>query len=260
MSRAIPPQLAAIHGARFVVISPREKGPCEPGWQQGRAIENPYLQKALTIGCNVGILGGYGHVVVVDCDSAEFAKYCLEKFPSGFSCTSGSAKNGRHLVFIVPDLPDDFQKRPLTFKDGTQAGDLIAWGAQCVIPPSRHPGGTDYRVVADLPIPKIKFKALFDVLHDYMGNQAPGQQPAPPAKRNDYGLTITDIISVAGFKKEGNDLRGAHPSHGSSTGNNFSVNLENNSWYCFRHNVGGGPLQLKAVVTGLCRCEEVNSR
>lgn len=56
----------------------------------------------------------------------------------------------------------------------------------------------------------------------------------------------------------GNQLRGAHPVHGSDTGANFSVNTQTESWYCHRHKVGGGLLEYIAVDEGVVNCEGCN--
>lgn len=54
------------------------------------------------------------------------------------------------------------------------------------------------------------------------------------------------------------EIRGAHPFHGSTTGNNYAINVQKNTWICRRdgHNSGGGPLELFAVREGIIRCED----
>jgi hypothetical protein len=44
----------------------------------------------------------------------------------------------------------------------------------------------------------------------------------------------------------------------STGGNNFTVNPHMNSWYCFRHNVGGTTLQLCAVLWGITQCKDMH--
>src|SRR5262249_37660321 len=56
-------------------------------------------------------------------------------------------------------------------------------------------------------------------------------------------------------KKSATEQAGAHPAHGSSTGDNFSVNLDKGLWHCFRHTTGGDALSLIAVCEGLVACE-----
>jgi hypothetical protein len=63
-----------------------------------------------------------------------------------------------------------------------------------------------------------------------------------------YGTTFTE--------KSAEELAGAHPLHGSSTGNNFNVNPGKQVWHCWRCDSGGGVLQLVAVCEGLIGCEQ----
>jgi hypothetical protein len=57
------------------------------------------------------------------------------------------------------------------------------------------------------------------------------------------------------------EVRGSHPFHGSTTGNNYAINTHKNTWICRRdgHNSGGGPLELFAVKEGIIRCEDARS-
>jgi len=47
------------------------------------------------------------------------------------------------------------------------------------------------------------------------------------------------------------EIQGSNPFHGSTTGRNYSVNLKKGVWHCFRHNSGGGPLELMGVRDGI---------
>ncbi|MEM2619019.1 MAG: hypothetical protein QW356_06005, partial [Candidatus Hadarchaeales archaeon] len=78
-----------------------------------------------------------------------------------------------------------------------------------------------------------------------------------------------DICAVAealkpGFlstlRRCGKQLQGSHPVHGSTTGMNFTLWPEGNCFYCFRHGVGGGPVQLAALLLGVVDCEELGKR
>jgi hypothetical protein len=58
------------------------------------------------------------------------------------------------------------------------------------------------------------------------------------------------------LKRQGSELQGPHPVHGSTTGKNFRINPATGVWYCFRCLSGGGPLQLLAVLEGLITCHQ----
>lgn len=69
---------------------------------------------------------------------------------------------------------------------------------------------------------------------------------------------IRKIVDITKMNKIGeNEYQGIHPYHESTTGKNFTVNTRDGSWYCFRHNVGGGPAQLLAVKEGIIPCPDV---
>ena len=59
------------------------------------------------------------------------------------------------------------------------------------------------------------------------------------------------------MERHGQELRGAHPLHGSESKDNFSINLGQNCWHCWRHETGGGPLEFLAMQMGLLDCGEV---
>ncbi|AEA46744.1 CHC2 zinc finger domain-containing protein [Archaeoglobus veneficus] len=71
-------------------------------------------------------------------------------------------------------------------------------------------------------------------------------------------LRLEDLIDLTGFKLIGGEYRGPHPVHGSTTGTNLAVNLDNQVWYCFRCQSGGDALAWLAVQEGLIDCSEAD--
>lgn len=69
-------------------------------------------------------------------------------------------------------------------------------------------------------------------------------------------LRLEDLIDLSGFKRVGDEFRGPHPVHGSTTGTNLSVNLDYQLWYCFRCHSGGDVFSWLAVEEGLVDCSE----
>jgi len=68
---------------------------------------------------------------------------------------------------------------------------------------------------------------------------------------------VEDVMRPVGKVRErGGILTGSHPVHGSTGGQNFSVNTKKNTWYCFRCNSGGGPALAVAVKEGIINCSE----
>lgn len=67
------------------------------------------------------------------------------------------------------------------------------------------------------------------------------------------------LVDLSKLKERGNnEYQGSHPLHGSTTGNNFSVNVKKNVWHCFRCNSGGGGLTWIAVKHGVIECNEAH--
>jgi len=148
---------------------------------------------------------------------------------------------------------------------------ILAWGKQ---------RGWTLDVVSDLPrvlrppgTITHKYNRLVELIHESGRRYSPSDfEPwlidvPPRAQRvprdSTEGISgLPDIRSVAehygaNFTRETMDeLTGAHPRHGSSTGCNFSINTNDQVWHCWRHNTGGGVLQLVAVCEHLLECEE----
>lgn len=62
------------------------------------------------------------------------------------------------------------------------------------------------------------------------------------------------------LSKEGGELRGSNPWHGSSTGSNFAVDPDNERWYCHSkgHKTGGGIFEFIAVDEGFVSCGQTD--
>jgi hypothetical protein len=89
-----------------------------------------------------------------------------------------------------------------------------------------------------------------------------------PARTMHAGAAITgqpDLVAIAAHygtaleRKSQTELAGAHPQHGSSTGDNFNVNVNKGLWHCWRHGTGGDALALIAVCEGLLECDHAVS-
>lgn len=84
------------------------------------------------------------------------------------------------------------------------------------------------------------------------------------APRSFNGFTISEQLGLScehiGYPSDAyectNGLQGAHPFHGSTTGSNYCINTKDNTWYCFRHQSGGGALELYAISKGIIACED----
>ena len=118
-----------------------------------------------------------------------------------------------------------------------------------------------------------KYPKLVEVLHEsgarYNLNDFDWLLDLPaPAQTTHAGTAIAgqpDLVAIAEHygtvleRKSKTELAGAHPQHGSSTGDNFNVNVEKGLWHCWRHGTGGDALALIAVCEGLVPCEDMQA-
>lgn len=88
--------------------------------------------------------------------------------------------------------------------------------------------------------------------------QAPRPRPRGGRTITDrINLSITDVCTITDGVRCGDEIRGSHPVHGSTTGQNFAINPHENTWHCFRCGTGGGPLEWIAVEAEIIDCSAV---
>lgn len=262
---SIPAQLQR-PDLRFCLIRPSDKRPFEAGWQKDGGANYGFddLRLLQHVG-NYGVVGGFGGLVVLDADEPDRIKALIDHgaLPDTFTVKTGGG--GYHFYFISPDIKD---KIVLKDKNGDHLGELQAWGAQVVGAGSVHPNGNLYEVVNDAPIAAIAASdlraALDPVIPKKKSNAvkleevAKKRRRAPTATDADpfADVSILDVINVSGFEETGGQYFGSHPVHGSETGHNLVVSPEKNSWWCGRHETGGGPALWIAVEEGIIDCSE----
>ena len=125
----------------------------------------------------------------------------------------------------------------------------------------RPPGSLNY-----------KYGKAVEVLHEGAERYNPSDfddwllELPTPARTMHGGAAIAgqpDLVAIAAHygaaleQKSKAELAGPHPQHGSSTGDNFNVNVDKGLWHCWRHGTGGDALALIAVCEGLIPCEEM---
>jgi hypothetical protein len=115
-----------------------------------------------------------------------------------------------------------------------------------------------------------KYDALVEMLHEGPERYNPSAfdwllDLPLPAQTSHAGVAVTgqpDLIAITGHygtalaQKSSTELAGPHPHHGSSTGDNFNVNVEKGLWHCWRHGTGGDALALIAVCEGWLDCAQ----
>jgi len=228
----------------------------DPGFQlTPRAPDDPSLIKHLEDGGNYGVLAGKG-VIVVDLD----VKNALS-LPATFAVASGGGK-GSHLYYR-----SNIDDNATVSKGDDHIADIQARYKYVVGPGCGHHSGGTYKIIDDRPLEWLDadaLEAVVDAAKCALNWALKVRKEIDEAAGEETSLLGRDIpieklpgIDLSKLTQRGDDeWQGEHPTHGSTTGQNFAVNVEKNCWHCFRHSTGGGPLSWLAVEEGIIACEE----
>ena len=249
---------AAGCGARFCLVEKLNNRPFEPQWNQPEKLmsaTDPKLLAWLAEGGNYGVVAGDG-LVIFDADDEAGHEVQEKRLPATFAVKTPGG--GYHAYYQCEALAE--AKIRLRDRDGVHIGDVQGQGRMCTGPGSRRIEGA-YAIVKDLPFAKVTVADLRKALGDLAVPEKEFEKTFNHAKQAaDEGLEFPILklftaSALATFKRQGSELYGPHPIHGSRTGRNFWIHEEKNCWHCFRHGTGGGPLQLLAVLEGVIPCE-----
>lgn len=238
---------------RFLRVKAKSKQP-EGKWTEiinHVRYDDPSLIEWLRDGNNVGMLGGYGGLCIVDCDRRELEEALRRNLPA--TMTEKSAK-GTHFFFLLQE-GEFFLQLDLT---ENHFGEIRAdRGHQTVVSPSIHESGMQYTVQDNLPIAFVTKEKLMEAIMPFTEKReipwATIQQEQQKGKK--FPLEVIIGPHMASMKRLPNgEFQGSHPFHDSTTGQNFCANPAKDLWYCFRHGRGGNALHLIAQKEGLVAC------
>jgi len=214
---------------------------------------------------NIGIHLGKSHVFVVDIDGPEGMKEfnnILQTLEIEETITrmvaSGRKDSGTHLYFsrwIKPTIPNGILSPNVHIKGS-------AGNAYVVAPPSLHVSGNRYSYVHRCP-PNDADPRLIDLILSKKEPVSVARTPPPTGitpTTTRHEIPLTRILSPEQLGKlhdEGNLIIGLHPVHPTiDSPREFSIDKTRNQWRCWWHQSGGGLLELAAMLTGICRCDE----
>lgn len=159
----------------FVLISKNDKKPFEKAWTSKQYNYNdPVLLEHLRNGGNYGVRGGSSSfvsidgktysLIIIDFDTKEFQNKVLPLFPETFTTTSGSEKNCFHLWFAS----DNEKSFKILDENKETLCDVIGEGKQIIGVGSKHPSGSTYSIVKDLPFAFMPYSEIEALLkpHD----------------------------------------------------------------------------------------------
>lgn len=232
----------------FVKIKEGEKVCFELRWpSRVMRFDNSSLRKHLEEGGSYGVQtnnstmlidGEYRQLVIIDFDSRELQDKILDKFPKTFQTTSRSPKQCVHL-WLGTDRQE--KKWVVKDKDDNTLCDVLGQHGQVVAPGSKHPSGSTYSVVLDVPIAYIPYDEILAILKPYDEGKPKSVKVQAPHK--DYGennfwdmvrsrINVIDILHEEGIDISKNPT--ACPFHSSVSGECFSFDAE-----CYKcHHVG----------------------
>jgi len=240
---------------RFIKIQKQDKKPIEKDWSK----TNNYIYTDIELinwlsnGNNYGVLCGKGYLTVIDCDKKEIADIVEQKLPETFTVETGSG--GKHYYYIVRDIDKTIVLTKKENDEEIHYGEIRNNGSQVIGPSSIHPNGNEYKIIKNSEIKEIHKTTLETIFKDYIKNDEYIIKKEN-VKRDYDKIDISNIIKTLNLERHGNEFQGSHPIHGSTTGHNFSINIDKNVWHCFRHNTGGGIVTLIAMLNKIINCSD----
>lgn len=249
-------------GARCIKVAAPRAGDNKSGKNpiEQRFQEHPYeandtsLQEHLMTGGNYGVLAGEG-VIFIDTDDKETAKK-LDAINT-LTIQSGRGESGRHFYFRSDATENGIIINTETHENlgNIQAHDKFVVGPNC-----RHYTGGVYKVVNDAPLAFVTKKQLGEIFGEQLQwahQQRLEHEDEAKQEKTQAQIPLEKLIDLSQLKPTSKgEYQGAHPLHGSQTGQNFCVNTDKNVWHCFRCNSGGGGLMWIAVKNALIQCHE----
>jgi len=122
-----------------------------------------FLKKHISSGGNYGVLGGFGDLIIIDCDKIEAEELVKKNLPKTFSVKTGSGK--KHFYGICKDGKN---LKVFYNKEKDTLADIQFSGKYVVAPNSTHPNGNLYLVDEDVEIAKIDFQQILDCFANYL--------------------------------------------------------------------------------------------
>jgi len=243
----------------YVFLPPGEKGPCwTKGWQNpNHKTTDEELAEYLSKG-NIGaIMGDLSNVMCLDIDND---KHIPLLFPNGLPDTFSESRtlpDGHkkyHFFFIHDPALDNYNSGDglellsQNSKDGTRRKQVFL-SPRAGLSKTGTPWQSYEPLCTSPPIPlpfplkeylkaKMKPKIACETKLEASGPQVP----------------LPQIIDTSKLYRTDEGYQGTHPYHDSEGGQNFTIDTAKNVWHCFRHDCGGGWLQLLAMKEGLLQC------
>ena len=180
------------------------KGPIIRGWQKrqlSREELGGLLQDDHVVG--IGVVAGAlsGNLAVLDFDGAgwqgafEHFRLSWTELENAPIVETGSGK--RHIWLRCPDMPTDFTKRDFVREDLKAKIELRGNRCNCIVPPSLHPSGGQYRWVSgEADWVEVPFAELLEWLTEWVGeHDNVATEPPAAAQRVPLGRKALEFVA-----------------------------------------------------------------
>ena len=243
---------------QFILLAKGLKIPTKEmkGWANDREnktlkADSPILETHIKNGGNYAVITGEDRIVLGS-DTKEIEKAIEERLPKTFSVRSPRHKT-KHFYYYC-HVSDFVQFKPTS--NGDPCCDLKYGNSYVVGAGGVFEDFGAYVVADDLPIATIREEQIHSALDEFIikHEKATPKDDDKEDPEDSFPITLLLEEQIDGMTQRGKEIQGIHPVHGSTTGGNFSVNTEKNSWHCFRHHAGGYSLELFAMMNKMIDC------
>lgn len=255
-----------IKGFNFVPLPNNPKAPKgkeAKGWTTKIVrYDDPAFIEYLKTGKNYGVQSNNStviidgvprYLIIVDYDKKDAMDIAISKFPETFTTSSNSPKKTCHQWF-ASDNNEGFK----TFDEtGDTLIDVLGAGNQVVGPGSKHPSGSIYSVIKDVPIafvPYAQLEAIIRPLDKTPKKEKKIKIPIVKSINNDAGneavnkSSMKDVLHSLGVDTSKNPTN-CPMNHPSKRGECFSWNDE--TCHCFHCDGGWNKYSLIREIKGL---------
>ena len=126
------------------------------------------LQEHIENGGNVGLVGGFGDVIILDVDDYDVQVAVEKKLPETLEILSGSGNV--NFVFRCKDDVGVIKSE----EEGKEYFSIRGKGGQALVPPSVHPeSGRRYEINNNRPIAEVSLFQLEKVLNEWWKGKTP---------------------------------------------------------------------------------------
>src|SRR3990167_2237998 len=174
MKRQIPEPLQNPE-FRFYLVAKDKKIPIEPKFNTENCYGffQPKLLNHLAKNGNIGLICGFGNLIVVDFDDLDYQNEKAPLLPKTFTCRS-AGKGLKHFYYILKgdmiskitiDLSDIDKKISKTSDKNKRLCDIMGNKSPITCPPSSI-NSRIYAVTDDVPIQEIDYETLSKIFDD----------------------------------------------------------------------------------------------